>query len=43
MTKQRGLGGCYGIYVAVTGSVWLLRDLRGCYGIYVAVTGSVWL
>ena len=30
-----GVGRCY--LVAVTGSVWQLRDVCGCYGIYTAV------
>ena len=42
-----GLRGYYGVYVAITGSMWLLRGLGsmwlflglcGCYGVYVAVT-----
>ena len=28
--------GSYGVYVAVTGSTWLLRGVHGCYGVYMA-------
>ena len=33
--QLRGLRGCDGVYVVVTGSTWLLRGLRGCYEVYV--------
>ena len=39
----RGLCGCYGVYVDVTGFMWLLRGLCRCYGVYVAVTGSMYM
>ena len=41
--QLRGLRGCYGAFVAVTGSTWLLQGLRSCYGVYVAVTGTTWM
>ena len=35
MASETWHHGCYRVYVAVTGFMWLLQGLCGCYGVYV--------